>query len=128
MGTQHIDMTRGRRSPKHMSFRRLFIWYCIGILAVIFVITCTLAFLLLSWIESDASINTILYAHNTFLRILPITIFMTLPVVVLIAAILFFAWLMGRKISRPVSELMRAVEKIRQQDLNFVINYSARNE
>ncbi|HEU5378717.1 MAG TPA: HAMP domain-containing protein [Ktedonobacteraceae bacterium] len=30
--------------------------------------------------------------------------------------------------SQPVGELMSAVEKIRQQDLNFSITYCARNE
>jgi signal transduction histidine kinase len=35
---------------------------------------------------------------------------------------------MGRKISQPVKELMQAVEKIRQQDLDFTITYSERNE
>jgi signal transduction histidine kinase len=35
---------------------------------------------------------------------------------------------MGRKVSQPVDELLRAVEKIRQQDLDFTITYSAPNE
>jgi signal transduction histidine kinase len=35
---------------------------------------------------------------------------------------------MGRKVSQPVDELMQAVEKIRQQNLDFTINYSAHNE
>lgn len=51
-----------------------------------------------------------------------------LPFLVLVVAILFSAWRMGRKVSRPVGELMVAVEKIRQQDLNFSISYRERDE
>jgi len=50
------------------------------------------------------------------------------PLCVLIAAVFLFAWLMGRKIGQPVNELMRAVEKIRRQDLDFNIQYRANNE
>jgi signal transduction histidine kinase len=35
---------------------------------------------------------------------------------------------MGRKISQPINELMSAVERIRQHDLNFSITYTASNE
>jgi signal transduction histidine kinase len=35
---------------------------------------------------------------------------------------------MGRKVSQPVNELMSAVERIRQHDLDFSITYSASNE
>src|SRR5689334_8249116 len=53
---------------------------------------------------------------------------LSLPLAVLSMTILFFAWRMGRQISQPVSELMRAVEMIRRRDLDFTINYSAPNE
>lgn len=57
-----------------------------------------------------------------------VLVIIILPFIILLAAIFFFAWLMGRKISQPVEELMLAVEKIRQQDLNFRINYRGNNE
>ncbi|HET8841174.1 MAG TPA: HAMP domain-containing sensor histidine kinase [Ktedonobacteraceae bacterium] len=53
---------------------------------------------------------------------------LALPCLILIGTLLFFAWRMGRTIRQPVDELMLAVQKIRQHDLNFTIEYSGRNE
>jgi len=99
----------------------------VGILVATFVITCALEGALLLWFTLNA------HRHAPFLSYQPVEIAlfllaMALPTPGLIAAILFFAWRMGRKISRPVGELMVAVEKIRQQDLNFSIRYRERNE
>ncbi|HEU5383024.1 MAG TPA: HAMP domain-containing sensor histidine kinase [Ktedonobacteraceae bacterium] len=125
MGSQNISLTKAR--PRRFSFQRLFIWYCVGILVGTVVITCALGGALLLW-----------FVLNKYLHMLPLSdlsvqiglslLALSFPIVGLIAAILFFAWRMGRKVSRPVSELMAAVEKIRQQDLNFSINYHEPNE
>jgi signal transduction histidine kinase len=69
-----------------------------------------------------------LFSHNVPLQLSIVLAALVLPFIVLIATILFFAWRMGRKISQPVNELMLAVEKIRQQDLNFSITYRGRDE
>lgn len=106
---------------RRTSFRQVFAWYCAGILSVTFGITCFIELLLFIW-------------YITAKRTAPIDppevlwLALSVPFVVLIVAILFFAWLMGRKVSQPVNELMRAVEQIRQQNLDFTINYSERNE
>jgi signal transduction histidine kinase len=114
--------------PRHRrtSFRRVFVWYCAGILGVTFVITCIIEFLLFIWYM--AARHTAPTASEPSLNALTLWLAIPVPFVVLIVAILLFAWLMGRKVSQPVNELMQAVEKIRQQDLNFTINYSEHNE
>jgi signal transduction histidine kinase len=127
MGTQHIRLTGAQPRRRRSSFRRLFVWYCLGILAATFLLTCCVEALLLIWI---ILVNTgrVPWVHNIAYQFNIFLLFASVPFIVLGAAIFFFAWLMGRKISQPVSELMRAVEKIRHQDLNFTITYNARNE
>ena len=127
MGSQYITITKARPRQRRASFQRLFIWYCVGILVATFVITCALEGALLLWFTLNA------HRHAPFLSYQPVEIALFLlalafPIVGLIATVLFFAWRMGRKVSRPVGELMVAVEKIRQQDLNFSIRYRERNE
>jgi two-component system, OmpR family, lantibiotic biosynthesis sensor histidine kinase NisK/SpaK len=126
MGTQRISITPSR--PRRSSFQRLFIWYCVGIVVATFIITCVLEGALLLWYllneqRLSAGHNTLFALENRLLLLA-----MALPILVLIAATLFFAWRMGRKVSQPVGELMVAVEKVRQQDLNFSIRYHERNE
>ncbi|MBV9228496.1 MAG: hypothetical protein JOZ18_04215, partial [Chloroflexi bacterium] len=116
MGSQFITITKARSRQRRSSFQRLFIWYCVGILVATFVITCALEGTLLLWFTVNA------HRHAPFLSSQPVEIALfllalALPIFGLIAAILFFAWRMGRKVSRPVGELMAAVEKIRHQDL-----------
>src|SRR5258708_4735225 len=119
MGTQFISVKPQRDSRRRRSsFRRLFVWYCVGVLAATFVLT-GLVQAFLSYLESLGDFP---------LQIMFSLLAIAAPLVVPSAAIFFFAWLMGQKISQPVSELMRAVEKIRQQDLDFSITYSAGNE
>jgi signal transduction histidine kinase len=127
MGTQHISLTGAQPRRRRSSFRRLFVWYCLGILAATFLVTCCIEVLLLIWILL-VNAGRVPWVHNGVYQFSVILLFISVPFIVLAAAILFFAWLMGRKISRPVAELLSAVEKIRQQDLNFTITYSARNE
>lgn len=127
MGTQRISITRPRPRQRRSSFQRLFIWYCVGILVATVVITCALEGALLLWFTVNAK------QHAPYLSYQPVEIALfllalALPIPGLIAAILFFAWRMSRKINRPIGELMGAVEKIRQQDLNFSISYHERNE
>ncbi|HLW03254.1 MAG TPA: HAMP domain-containing sensor histidine kinase [Ktedonobacterales bacterium] len=127
MGTQRISITRPKPRRRRSSFQRLFIWYCVGILVATVVITCTLEGALLLWFTVNAK------QHAPYLSYQPVELALfflalALPIPGLIAAILFFAWRMGRKVNRPVGELMVAVEKIRQQDLNFSIRYHERNE
>lgn len=111
----------GRRT----SFRRVFVWYCAGILGATVGITGVIEFALAIWFirakQAAPASEAALTAQAQWLAL-------SVPCVVLIVAILFFAWLMGRKVSQPVNELMQAVEKIRQQDLDFTITYSERNE
>lgn len=127
MGTQFISLARARPSRKRSSFRRLFVWYCIGIIAATFVVTCVLEVLLLV-VVALWNVQSKIFEHNVSAQILALLLAALLPFAVLVAAIFFFAWRMGRRISQPVDELMRAVEKIRQQDLNFTINYQGKNE
>jgi signal transduction histidine kinase len=123
MGTRHIGLMETRPRRRSTSFRRVFVWYFAGILGVTFGITCLIEFLLLIWYM--AAKRT---AHSAPDPVLWQWLSISVPFVVLIVAILFFAWLMGRKVSQPVNELMGAVEQIRHQNLDFTINYSARNE
>ncbi len=127
MGTQHISLNSAQPRRRRSSFRRLFVWYCLGILAATFVVSCCVEVLLLVWVLL-VNAGRFPWGHTFAFQISLLLLFACAPFIVLAAAILFFAWLMGRKISQPVSELMSAVEKIRQQDLNFTITYSARNE
>ena len=113
---------RGRRT----SFRRVFVWYCAGILGATAGISGIIEFALLIWYMGAK--HTPAVASDQSLTAQMQWLAFSVPFVVLIVAILFFAWLMGRKVSQPVNELMQAVEKIRQQDLDFTITYSARNE
>lgn len=126
MGTQHTDLKETRLRRRRTSFRRVFVWYCAGILGVTFGITCIIEFLLAIWYI--VAKHTAPIASNISPDTLILWISVSIPFLVLSVAILFFAWRMGRKINQPVNELMRAVEKIRQQDLDFSINYSERNE
>ena len=127
MGTQHIGVMQANPRRRRASFRRLFVWYCIGIVGATFGITCIVEALLLVWIWLEIK-RQLPWTHSPPLQIMAVLLLIMVPFVVLLAAILFFAWLMGRKIGQPVGELMRAVEKIRQQDLDFTVNYSAHNE
>lgn len=111
----------GNMKSSRTSFRRVFVWYCIGIVGVTFSLTCVIEVLLLIWYmvaKHAAPVDPREFVWPAFV----------VPFVVLIVAILCFAWLMGRKVSQPVNELMQAVEKIRQHDLDFTINYSEHNE
>lgn len=128
MGTQYGSMIEKKpHRRRRTSFRRVFVWYCAGILSATFGLTCLIEFLLTIWyllvVKHTAASTSGLSLNDLTLRLA-----IGLPFIVLIVAILFFAWLMGRKVSQPVHELMRAVEKIRQQDLNFTIDYHEPNE
>jgi signal transduction histidine kinase len=113
---------QGRRT----SFRNVFVWYCAGIVGATVGISCIIELLLLIWYIGAK--RTAPVASEPLLAVQTRWMAFSVPFVVLLVAILFFAWLMGRKVSQPVNELMQAVEKIRQQDLDFTITYSARNE
>jgi signal transduction histidine kinase len=125
MGSPCITLTKAR--PRRSSFQRLFIWYCIGIVVVTFLITGIVEAIIIALIVLDKQWAAV-YDHNLPLRNIVFLIAILLPFIVLVVAILFFAWLMGRKIRQPVNELMQAVEKIRQQDLGFTITYQGSNE
>ncbi len=127
MGSQYITLTKARPRQRRPSFQRLFIWYCIGIVVVTFLITGILEVIIVAFIVLDKQWAAIYY-HSLPLQNIVLLIALVFPFLVLIVAILFFAWLMGRKISQPVDELMQAVEKIRQQDLDFTITYQGSNE
>lgn len=127
MGTQHISIGQSRRHRRRSSFRRLFVWYCVGIVAATFTITAILDGVIIAYL-SQVTRHSALFSHNVLLQVSLVLLALMLPFIILIATILFFAWRMGRKISQPVNELMLAVEKIRQQDLNFSIAYRGRDE
>lgn len=55
-------------------------------------------------------------------------IIVLLPFLFLLLAALLFAWLTGRRISKPIDELMLAIEKIQHHDLNFHIDYDKPDE
>lgn len=55
-------------------------------------------------------------------------IIVLLPFLFLLLAALFFAWRTGRRISKPVDELMGAIKKIQHHDLNFHIDYDKPDE
>ena len=109
------------------SFRRAFVWYCAGILGTTIGLTVLLEVLLLIGLTLEAKQRGFV-TYDPSLEGLRRWLVLAIPFIALIVAILFFAWLMGRKVSQPVNELMWAVEKIRQQDLDFTISYSAPNE
>lgn len=127
MGTQHIYLARPGIRRRRASFRRLFFWYCIGIIGATFVVTCILEACIVLFIALTSR-GLLDFPHNLALQITLVLGALLLPFVVLIAAIFFFAWLMGHRIRQPVDELMLAVAKIRRQDLNFTINYRGNNE
>jgi signal transduction histidine kinase len=128
MGTQPIRV-KHRADPRgqRASFRRLFVWYCLGMLATMLLVT--------TLIEGIGFVGIVIKAHgksplfaDRAAQIIGLGLVTVVPLGVLAATVLFFTWQMGLKISQPVQELMRAVEKIRQQDLDFTITYRANNE
>ncbi|GCE22410.1 sensor histidine kinase [Dictyobacter kobayashii] len=127
MGSQHISIKGFAARPRHSGFRRLFIWYFLGILALAFIITAGLELLGILLIALSVQYTSI-FSHNRFLQYLAVLVLIALPFSALLGACLFFAWRLERKISQPVGELMAAVEKICQQDLNFSIQYQAPNQ
>lgn len=117
--------TRPRR--KRTSFRRLFVWYCAGILGATFGLTGLFEVLLFIGFTVEAKQKGFV-TYDPSLEALRHWLELSVPLIALMVAILCFAWLMGRKVSQPVNELLRAVEKIRQRDLDFTITYGAHNE
>ncbi len=127
MGTRFIDITKFRSRRRRTSFRGVFVWYCAGIVGATIGITCVLEFLFFIYFMLKAKQQGFI-TYDPSQNTLRLWLASGVPFVVLIMVVLFFAWLMGRKISQPVNELMGAVEKIRQKDLDFTINYDAHNE
>ncbi|QBD74928.1 HAMP domain-containing histidine kinase [Ktedonosporobacter rubrisoli] len=126
MGNRSISLKENRQGRRRTSFRRVFVWYCIGIVGTTFVITCFIEFLLIFWYMEAKHAAPIM--PGLPMDVLVLRLALTLPFVILILAILYFAWRMGRRVSQPVNELMQAVEKIREQDLDFTITYNESNE
>ena len=129
MGTQPGSLAppQSRPRPGRTYFRRLFVWYFLGVVAIAVIVTGVLesaAILLVAWLVK----TTALFTNSLALKVALMLALGALPCLVLFAAILLFAWRLERKIGQPVGELMRAVERIRQQDLNFSIAYQGRNE
>ena len=126
MGARSIEIAQSRFHTRRSIFRRIFVLYCVGILAATILITGIIEFLILIWyMSAKRAMTDVPYSS---LSALTQWVAFSAPVLVLIALILFFAWRMGRKVSQPVNELMNAVERIRQHDLDFAITYSASNE
>ncbi|MBA2391582.1 MAG: hypothetical protein H0V70_02410, partial [Ktedonobacteraceae bacterium] len=109
MGSQYITLTKARPRQRRSSFQRLFTWYCIGIVMATFLITGILEAIIVAFLVLDKQWAAVYY-HNLPLQNIVFLIAMVLPFIVLVVAILFFARLMGRKISQPVDELMQAVQ------------------
>src|SRR5512146_1286282 len=101
MGSQDITLTTVRPRQRRSSFQRLFIWYCIGIVAATFLLTGMLEALIIASIDLDKQWGAV-YDHNLSLRNIVFLLALVLPFIVLMVAILFFAWLMGRTIRQPV--------------------------
>lgn len=127
MGYQHISIGRSQPRRGRARFRNLFVWYFFGVLTTTFLVSCILEGIALYEVAMNVQ-HTRLFTNNLPLQILVVLGLIALPCFILIISILFFAWRMGRRISQPVDELMLAVEKIRQHDLNFSINYNGRDE
>jgi signal transduction histidine kinase len=128
MATQRNNIERlGERLPRRSSFRQLFIWYSVGAFITTLVATGTIDGAGLIWIALRTHGRSPLFGDlaSQAVGVLLIT---AVPICALIASVSLFAWIMGRRIIRPVAELMRAVEKIRQQDLDFRLSYSANDE
>lgn len=125
MGTPSIGIAEPAGRSGRSSFRRVFVWYCAGVIGATVALSGAIDIVLLIWYEFTRRTGAIPYDT---LRSEAEWVFFSAPIVSLVVAILFFAWLMGRQISQPVRELIQAVEKIRQRDLDFTITYSARNE
>jgi two-component system, OmpR family, lantibiotic biosynthesis sensor histidine kinase NisK/SpaK len=111
---------RRRRS----GFRQLFILYFWGILLTTFLASCVIELIIAIFIITSNEREL----HILALQIVIFLFISAVPCVLLIIVTLMFARLMGSKISQPVNELMLAVKKIRQQDLDFSIHYQEQNE
>ncbi|GLV55627.1 hypothetical protein KDH_24710 [Dictyobacter sp. S3.2.2.5] len=127
METQHIGMTKCVSRSRRSGFRHLFIGYFLGVLTITFLITAALEVLGILLIALGVQYTSI-FTHNRFLQYLVMLALIALPFIILLGACLFFTRRIERKISQPVEELMAAVEKICQQDLNFSIRYRAPNQ
>lgn len=128
MATQRNSIEHRGDQPSHRSsLRGLFVWYCAGALITALVATGAIDGAGLLWIALRANGRSPLFGDlmSQSIGILLITV---VPICALVASISLFAWLMGRRIIQPVTELMGAVEKIRQQDLDFSISYGANDE
>ncbi|QBD76445.1 HAMP domain-containing histidine kinase [Ktedonosporobacter rubrisoli] len=120
MGTTYTSINNHKR---FIGFKRLFMLNFIAILAGAFLITSIAEGLLLSLMgHVDLGVPRIIAA----MFIIPTVL--GLPFVFLGLAALLFAQRMGKAVNQPVQELMQAVDKIRQHDLNFSIRYDQPNE
>jgi len=124
MGTRYMHVIQWRNRRRRSGFRRLFILYFWGILLTTFLASCVIELSIAIFIIASNERDL----HILALQIVIFLFICTVPCILLIIVTLIFARLMGRKISQPVNELMLAVQKIRQQDLNFSIHYQGQNE
>lgn len=127
MGSQHISLTSPQARRRRFGFTHQFVLSFLGILATTLLGTCLLEVVLVFFVALEVR-QTSIFTHNIPLQLAVILVIVAVPFIILFLSVLFFAWLMGRRIKQPVDELMLAVEKIRQQDLNFTINYQRHNE
>lgn len=128
MGTQHINIIQQRHRRQRFGFRRLFTLYFLGILGTTFLASCVFELAAFHFIVLNAQSPSNALASDVRFQVLMFIVMLVVPFVLLTVSTRMFAWLMGRKISQPIDELMQAVEKIRQQDLNFSIAYQGLNE
>jgi two-component system, OmpR family, lantibiotic biosynthesis sensor histidine kinase NisK/SpaK len=89
MGNQHIGLIETMPRHRRTSFRRVFVWYCAGILGTTFSLTLLIEFLFLIGFMAAKRTTPI----NPSEVLWPA---LSVPFVILTVAILFFAWLMGR--------------------------------
>lgn len=120
MGTIYTHL-RGR--PRPAGLKKMFIVNFLLILVGAFIATCIAEWFMLVLLREISA--TFKYVNALFLLL---GVLGTPPFIFLGLAALVFAYRAERAISQPVHELNLAVEKIRQQDLNFHIQYDKANE
>lgn len=123
MDIHHPKLSVSHTRRKGKSFRQLFLWYCASIVGITLTLSSILELIFFKW-YMDAR-NAV---PETFPPSLILWLAVILPCLILFVSMLFFAWRMGRKISKPVNELMQAVTHIRQQNLDFTMTYQEQNE
>lgn len=113
----------------HTSIKKLFLLYVLGAVGITALLSLYIEERLVLYLYAMIQHYNPVYKWKIYLLI---GLILLVPPSIFIATLVLAAFLFGRRMVRwynpPLRELREAVEKIKQQDLNFFINYNAPDE